>query len=236
MIYFNDKGLETIAPVKIDDIAVSSVRLNVNARQRPIRYGSDFIRITGANRTITITFALLTNDRTIRQRQIMQIAAWADIGHIHKLTLPEYPDMYLECACTEVPSPSIKQWWENKLRLIFSTYENPYFTSIHEKSVACGTEFYCLGTAPDGPQMRIETTLSASDTRTFSDGTNSMTFGTYDGRPTGTAVIDLNRQTAYVGNTSIMQGFTFASRFIQPAPGAMTISGTGTVYWRERWI
>lgn len=237
MIYFDGKGLEAVAPLKVDDVAVSSVRLSVNARQRPVRYGSDFVRVTGASRTVTITFALLTNDRTNRQRQIMQIAAWADVGKIHKLTLPEFPNMYLECACTEVPSPSVKQWWEGKLRLIFTTYENPYFTDIYEKSASCGnTAFFVNGDAPDGPLMRIEKTLGASDAPVYSDGTNSMTFGTYTNRPTGTLVVDLNNQTADVGGTSVMQGYTYSSKFIIPKTGNMTISGSGTVYWRERWL
>lgn len=236
MIYFDGKALEDVAPLRVDDISVSPVRLNVNARQRPIRYGADFVRVTGANRTVTITFALLTNDRTTRQREMMRIAGWADVGKIHKLTLPEFPNAYLECACTEVPTVSIKQWWESKLRLIFSTYENPFFTDTHEKSVACGNPVYSIGTAPDGPLMRIEATLGASDSLTYSDGTNSMTFGTYTGRPTGDLVIDLNQQTADVGGVSIMQGYTFNSRFILPRPGEMTITGTGTVKWRERWL
>jgi phage-related protein len=166
----------------------------------------------------------------------MQITAWADVGKVHRLTIPDYPDLYLECACTEVPSLSIKQWWENKLRLTFTTYDNPYFTSIAEKSVPCGTPFFVLGSAPDGPLMRIEGTLAASTTLTYSNGTDTMVFGTYNDRPTGGFVIDLNRQTASVGNTSIMPGYTFNSRFLIPTNGEQTITGTGTIYWRERWL
>lgn len=236
MIYFNGTALESIAPVRVDDIGVSSVRLSAEARERPIVFGSDFVRMRGGNRTISITFALLTNDRTVRQRQLMRINAWADVGKVHRLTIPDYPDLYLECACTEVPSPSIKQWWENKLRLTFTTYDNPYFTSIAEKSVPCGTPFFVLGSAPDGPLMRIEGTLGASDTLTYSNGTDTMVFGTYNDRPTGSFVIDLNRQTASVGTESIMPGYTFNSRFLIPANGEQTITGTGTIYWRERWL
>ena len=71
MIYFNGTALETIAPVRVDDISVSSVRLNAEARERPVVFGSDYVRMRGGNRTVSITFAVLTNDRTIRQRQLM---------------------------------------------------------------------------------------------------------------------------------------------------------------------
>lgn len=235
MIYFNGKSLESVAPVKIVDIAVSSVRLNAEARERPIVYGADFVRMRGGNRTVQITFAVLTNDQTIRQRQIMQIAQWADVGNVHRLTVPDYPDMYLECACTEVPSPSIRQWWESRLRLTFTTFDNPYFNNTTEKSVPCGTPFFVLGSAPDGPLMRIEGDMP-SGALTFSGGGRTMSFAAYTGRPSGHFIIDLNRQTANAGAASFMKGYSFNSHFIIPANGQQTITGTGTVYWRERWL
>jgi hypothetical protein len=48
-------------------------------------------------------------------------------------------------------------------------------------------------------------------------------------------VIDLNAQTAQVGNTSIMQYYQPSGSFIIPRTGAQTITGTGTVKYRERW-
>ena len=54
--------------------------------------------------------------------------------------------------------------------------------------------------------------------------------------PAGDMVIDLNKQTAAVGTTSIMSNYSFSSKFIIPHAGNMTITGTGTVKWRERWI
>ena len=81
--------------------------------------------------------------------------------------------------------------------------------------------------------MRITRTLTgAASSQAYADGTDTMTFSTI---PAGDMVIDLNRQTAAVGNTSIMQYFALTSTFILPRTGSMTITGTGTVYWRERW-
>jgi hypothetical protein len=54
--------------------------------------------------------------------------------------------------------------------------------------------------------------------------------------PAGNLVIDLNKQTAAVSGTSIMMYFGKTSRFIQPVTGNITIAGTGTVTYRERWV
>ena len=55
MIIFNGVGLETVAPVKIEDILVSPVELSVTARDRPVRAGADFVRIKSGTRTVTIS-------------------------------------------------------------------------------------------------------------------------------------------------------------------------------------
>lgn len=231
MIVFNGAALETIAPVRIDDIKVSPIQRSVTARQRPVQPGADFVRVTEGSRTVTITFALLTNDANIRARQLESISEWARSDTEGWLRLPSRPGMMLQCICTEFPAPSARQWWENKLRIVFTTYENPYWTDIAEKSAACGTAFTAMGSAP--PLMRIERTLSAAaSNQSYSDGTNTATFSTI---PAGDLVLDLNRQTAAVGNTSIMQYYAFGGSFPIPKVGSQTITGTGTVKWRERW-
>lgn len=231
MIYFNGVALESVAPVKVEDIRVSPIQLTATARQRPIEFGSDFVRMSGGNRTIAISFALITNDLAIRQRQLMAITKWARSDEPERLELPYRDGLYLECACTRLPEPSTRQWWESKLQLVFTTFDNPYWTSIEEKSSACGSAFLVMGDAP--PIMRITRTLSsAASNQSYSDGTNTMAFSTI---PVGDMVIDLNHQTAAVGNTSIMQYYSYSSAFILPKTGTQTITGTGTVYWRERW-
>lgn len=48
-------------------------------------------------------------------------------------------------------------------------------------------------------------------------------------------VIDLENQTAYVGSSDIMQYYNVNSKFLIPRTGVQTITGTGTVKYRERW-
>ena len=82
--------------------------------------------------------------------------------------------------------------------------------------------------------MRIENTFAAAATNvSYSDGTHTMTFSEI---PAGKLVIDLENQTAAVDGVSIMDKYTFGSSFIMPYCGNNTITGTGTVFWRERWI
>lgn len=231
MIEFNGVGLESICPVKIDDIEVSPIRMNATARQRPVRWGADFVRLTGGSRTVTITFALLTMDANMRRRQMNHITAWARSDQPQKLTLPTFPGVYLECICTELPVPSMRQWFQDKMRIVFTTFDNPFWTDIAEKSAPCGTAFYVEGTAE--PLMRIERTLSsAASNQAYANGSETMSFTTI---PKGSLVIDLNKQTAAVGNTSIMQYYKLNSAFLLPRTGQQTITGTGTIKWRERW-
>ena len=231
MIYFDGKALESVAPVKIEDIRVSPIQLLPVSGQRTLRFGADFVRMSGGTRAVVISFALLTNDHEIRQKQLQAITQWARSDMPKRLTIPYYPNVYLECICTSLPEPSIRQWWESRLTLTFTAFDNPYWTSIEEKSAACGTAFYVNGDAP--PLMQIRNTFaSAASNQSYSDGTNTMTFSSIQA---GDMVIDLNRQTAAVGSASIMQYYSYASHFIEPKIGVQTISGTGNVYWRERW-
>lgn len=231
MIVFNGVSLESVANVKIDDIRVSPIKLNPVARGRAIRFGSEFVRMGGGERTVTITFALLDRNEINRHAAIMAISQWAKTDAEYRLELPTEPNRYLMCVCTSKPEPSTRQWWESKLRLAFTCYDNPYWTSKNEKSVSCGTSFNVLGDAP--PIMTITRTLtSTASNQTYSNGSQSMTFTTI---PSGTMTIDLNNQTAKVGSSSIMQYYNASGRFIIPKTGTQTISGTGTVKYKERW-
>ena len=230
MIYFHNTALESIAPVMIEDIRVGPIIQTPVARDRPINAGQTFIRAHEVTRSVGITFAIMEQNPDIRQRYIEAITDWALTDAPAAMQLPNHANKLLDVICTGLPEPSTRQWWESRLNLNFTAYD-PYFYSITEKSAACGSAFVVLGNAP--PKMRIERTLSSSASNAqYSDGTNTMKFSTI---PAGNLVIDLNKQTAAVGSTSIMQYYSFDSSFIIPAVGTHTITGTGTVIWRERW-
>ena len=231
MIVFDGITLESVAPVKIEDIRVSPIKYNPVVRPRAIRFVADFVRMGGGERTVSVTFSLPVMNNVVRNEYLMNIRQWAKSDKEYRMELPVDPLRYLTCVCTAKPEPSTRQWWENKLRLVFTCYENPYWTSKGEKTVACGTQFVALGDAPPLTQIKRALNSSASN-QSYSDGTNTMTFSTI---PAGNLVIDLNNQTAAVGNTDIMQYYQPSGSFIIPKAGVQTITGTGTVYFRERW-
>ena len=231
MIYFNNVALEGIAPVKVEDVRPSPIPLNVTARQRPILWGADFVRVTGGSRTVAITFGVLEQNTDARQAYLDAISRWAGDG-IGRLEIPGHEGLYLECLCTQRPEPSTRQWWESKLRLVFTTYENPFFTSKVEKTAACGSPFYVDGTAP--PLMTIKNTFSAAGAASWSDGTDTVAFSSIGA---GAFVLDLNRQTAALDGASVMQNYDYlTSRFLIPRAGQQTITGAGTIHYVERWI
>lgn len=232
VIIYDGVALEDVAPVMVEDVRVSAIPMTVTARQRPVNWGADYVRITGGSRTVAVTFALLTQDKEQRAESLSQITRWARKDEPKKLYLPWLTGKYLECICTALPDPSARQWWESKLRLTFTTYDNPYWTSDALKTASCGnTPFSVMGDAP--PLMQITRTLSsAASEQAYTSGGISMTFSTI---PAGDMVIDLNRQTAAVNGSSIMSSYEFGSHFIRPRTGTQTITGTGTVSWRERW-
>lgn len=229
MILFDGIDIQSVAGVKIEDIRVSAITYSPLVRSRAASRGSVFILNRPASRTVTITFALLKQDRNARQAAIDAINEWAKTDHEYKLELEGHPDHYLMAVCTEKPSPSLRQWWESKLRLVFSCFENPFWIDKVEKTATCGTAFTVLGDA--APIMRIERTLSASASdQSYSLDGRTMTFSTI---PAGNLVIDIENQLAAVGTTDIMQYYTITSRFILPRTGTQTITGTGTIKYRE---
>lgn len=231
MINFNGVNLEDIAPVKIKDIQVSPISISPVANQR-IGLGQDFVRMTGGQRTITITFALLDEDIDDRFNVLEDIKNWATPFEDHPLVLPMFPESHFDVRCTKYPEPSYRQWWESKLKLVFTTFENPYLTSNDEISANAGEALTIGGTAP--PLIRIERNVSSGiANQTYACNGKSMFFSQI---PAGKMTIDLNMQTAEVSGASIMKYFGKTSRFIEPVNGNMTITGIGTIIYRERWI
>lgn len=230
MIYFNNVALENIAPVKIEDIRVSPIIQSPVARDRALLAGAQFIRAHEGTRTVNITFSILEQNYATRQGYIEAVTAWALSDEPKPMELPYHTDKLLDVICTQLPEPSTRQWWEARLNLTFTAFD-PYFYDKTEKSKACGTAFTVAGNAP--PWMKIVNTFaSTASTVSYSDGTDTMTF---DEIPAGDMEIDLNRQTAAVDGDSIMGAYGITSHFLIPRVGTQTITGTGTVKWRERW-
>ena len=233
MIIFNGIDLTETYPVKIEDIVVSPIQLNPVSRPRAIQFGSEFVRMGGSTRTVTLSFALLEIDLATREQTIQDLRDWARTDKEYTLELPQFSNRHLECVCTQFPDHSYRKWWENKLKIVFTCFNNPYWTSNDAVEVPCGTRFSVGGGAQ--PLMTIERSGTTKLTnQTYTNGSASMTFTQI---PAGSLVIDLNRQTAAIGKSSIMQYYSPTSTWIVPKVGAnQYINGVGTVKYRERWV
>lgn len=233
MIIFNGVDLTETLPVKIEDIVVSPIELKPVARERVIQFGAEFVRIGGGTRNVVVTFALLDIDTSEREAFMQDLRNWASIGAEYTLELPQFTNRHLECAVTMLPDHSYRKWWENKLRIQFTCFNNPFWTSNELIETPCGTSFSIGGSAQ--PLITIErNSVTPLTNQTYSNGIASMTFTTI---PAGKLVIDLNRQTAAIGNTSIMRYYTPTSTWIVPKIGAnQRINGSGVVKYRERWV
>lgn len=232
MIIYDGADLgELDANIMIEDIRVGPIEYNPVARARAINAGSEFVRMRRGTRTVTVTFALLKENRDERSRAIAAISDWAKTDGEHDLWVPHFEKRFLKAVCTAKPEPSYRQWWESKLRLVFTCFSDPYWNAKEEQRARCGQMFIVEGSAP--PLMRITRTLSsAASNQTYSNGQESMTFRTI---PAGEMEIDLNQQTAKVSGVSIMANYLVDSRFLIPRTGGQTITGEGYVYYRERW-
>jgi predicted phage tail component-like protein len=228
MIQFNGIAMDGAANVRLTDIVVSPMQVRETVRERTLRSGADFVRVTGGTRTVTVSFVLLDQDRTRRQEALLAVNAWACSDTPGRIVLHDHPGRYLTRICTSYPEPSLRQWW-GTMQIVWTCYD-PYWYAMQEKTVPCGTAFRALGSA--APYVRITDTVETAGSRTYSDGTNTMTFSDV---PAGALEIDLERQTAAVDGASIMQGFAFTSAFLPPRR-EMTITGSGTVHYRERWV
>lgn len=233
MIKFNGVDMTETFPVMIEDIMVSPIQLNPIARQRAMQWGADFVRTNGGTRTVTISFALLEIDPAIRESTLQDIRDWCNTPGETTLELPEFENRHLECIATQLPDHSYRKWWENKLKIQFTCFNNPYWTSNELIETPCGTLFSIGGSAP--PLVTI-TRRSVTPVQNVTYATNgaSMTFSMI---PAGNMVIDLNRQTAAIGKTSIMRYYLPTSTWITPQVGAsQRITGSGVVGYRERWV
>lgn len=232
MLLFDGVALESVAPVRIDDIVVSPVTQAATVVDRAVLSGADFVRIRGKTRTITITFAILTNDMANRATYMQAVRRWAAQGQPCQMMLPDRIGQYIMAVCTTPPSLSLRKWWEVD-KMVFTSYE-PFFEATGENSSPCGTPFMVNGSAE--PRMQIRATLTQALTSPSWVWNGKKTIFLSGTVGPGTLVIDLTRQVITLNGQSIMASYIFPnSDFFAPQIGYNNITGAGRVYWRERW-
>ena len=234
MITFDGVSIGSVANVMIDDIIVSPIQYDDLTRQRAIQGGSVFVRSRAGTRTVAITFALLDENMVSRQEALLALSQWAKTDQEYKLELPGHPEHYLMAVCTAKPEPSLRQWWEAKLMLVFTCYSNPYWTSKTTKRIAGESTqktIYIQGDAP--PIVSIWRRNTSTFVRSFTIDDQTISFN--DNLPQGDLYIYLNNQTATVNAVSAMQYFDPTSTFPIPHAGSQTITGQAYFDYVERW-
>lgn len=238
MITYNGISITDVAPVDIADIVVGTVKRSAVTRQRPIRPGAEFVRITDQTRTVNITLADRTNDEETRLDEIDAINAWAASAEPGKLILPYRGGKYLNAICTQYIEPSYRQWWETKLKLTFTCFD-PYFYDPVEKQVDShigGATITLTGSAE--PTMRITQYLDASSAQSLTWTVNGVTTTISGTIPAGAYTLDVNKQTVTnMEGESVSSLLTLASRF-PTFSKSMTVytNVDSTIFWRERYV
>ena len=229
---FDDIDLCTVAPVKVVDIAVGQVKQNVITSPRPLRPGQTYVRATYASRVISVQFALLISTAIEREEALQAIRAWAHPGTPGELTVDSRPGQAITAVCTGLPEASMRQWWEDKLKVTFTAYE-PLFYDQAERTAASGVSVYVIGNAP--PQAYLTASVSeGNQTLTITDGTRTMTLKGQMSE--GEVHVDLEHQTvrhSVDGDLSAL--LTLTSRYPEVHAGENTITGA-TLHYRPRWL
>lgn len=143
MLLFNGVAFEDVAAVNIVDVVVSPITQAVTAVDRAVVPGADFVRIRGKTRTITVTFALLDQDRDARCESMEAIRRWAASDKPQRLMLPDRIGQYIDAICTTFPQLSIREWWEVG-QMVFTSYE-PFLPARRRTAAHAAPRSWCTG-------------------------------------------------------------------------------------------
>lgn len=230
MLSFNGVDITSIAPVEILNVTIGGVKITNDTKERPDTDGSYFVRRRAQEREVTIAFTLPVDTYSTRDAYADAVIAWCKSVQPASLIIPNRSGAHLLAVCTEYPNFSERDFGE-ELEMKFTAYDAGWISDT-EKSSACGTPFTVLKT--EAPTARIERTLAAQADVTYTlDGVKTFTLA---GVSAGLLVIDLNRKTATLNGSSVLDKLPLANDIFDLPIGAHTIAGTGTVYWRERWL
>lgn len=232
MVLFNGVALESVAPIKVQDIVVSPIAQKVTTIDRATQPGAYFVRVRGTTRTVTISFAVITQVRPTRERHIQAVRRWAESDKPGLLLLPDRVGQYLSAVCTAYPQSNVRAWWDVPT-LTFTAYD-PFFLDAAENVAPCGQGFMAGGSAT--PHMEIRAQLaSATQNPSWTDHLGNRISLSGSVGP-GLVVIDLEAQTVTENGASIMSQYVWPESTFFPARlGYNRITGPGNVYWRERW-
>ena len=230
MLSFNGVDITSIAPVEILNVTVGGVKITNDTKERPDTDGSYFVRRRAQEREVTIAFTLPVDTYSTRDAYADAVIAWCKSTQPAALIIPNRAGAHLLAVCTKYPDFSERDFGE-ELEMTFTAYD-ACWVSDTEKTAACGSAFTVLKTEPPAAQIKRTLTVQSDVTYTL-DGVKTFTLA---GVGAGLLVIDMIKKTATLNGSSVLDKLPLANDIFDLPIGTHTIAGTGTVYWRERWL
>ncbi len=232
MVNFNGVDLTDIAPAEIGYVEIQNPKIDTTSVDRPQRNGSYFVRRRVKERKIVVTFTLFDDSMEQRDRYAAAVRAWCSTNAPAPLYLPHHDGEYLMAVCTDVPDFNTLERWET-LKMTFTAFD-PEWISGAEMAAACGAPFLVGGSEPPLIQLKhtvIETLDGISWTLD-----ELHTFSLAGAVTPGEIIVDFNRKTITLDGLSVMDQFPLTQDIPDILPGVHTITGSGKLCWRERWI
>jgi len=232
MVRLNGIALESIAPIKRNTVFVSPPKIKTEWFDWPISNGAQYIRSRFDVREIRIDIYLAISNTEQRLHYINLINTWATYSTPQALEFPSMPGKYIMAKVSKLPGPSTREWWE-KLTLEF-TAGDPFFLDYDYLVAPCGIPFEIYGNGAASAYIQDVEATSTTDPEWELDSDKTIALdGTF---AAGTFKVDLDSKKVYLDDVSQMQYVTLQSRFFELEPGIHTIAGSGTIFYKQRWL
>lgn len=234
MVEFDGVQIESVAPVKLDDVFISAPSVELTTQSVPLMDGVRFVRSKRGTRTVTVPFAVMEDNEEIRRNHIKAVTEWATSKGLCTLRTSQEKNGYLLAVCSQLPDESSKKFWDI-MTLAFVAVDPCYIENTeHSQNVTAAVNL----TGKEAPMIRIEQTVSSVLTNpTWRCGETHITLSRVTA---GRLIIDLYSQTITLNGESIMEQMTIDSDFFEMSKENNKIICTngagGVLYWRKRWV
>lgn len=232
MVRLNGLAIEDFAPILRETIEIDTPKIIDKWEDKAISHGAHFVRTKYGLRKIKVNLYLLIVSPEQRADYVNAVCRWANYTEPKVLELPNKPGRYINALVSSLPSASTREWWE-KLSIEF-TAGDPFFYDTDYRTAPCGVPFEIGGDGPASAYIQRISATSVTDPSWELDGDKTIELdGTFDA---GTMKADLDLKKVYLDDVSQMQYLTLQSRFFDLDPGVHTIVGSGTVFYKQRWL
>jgi predicted phage tail component-like protein len=229
MVKLNGIDIESVAPVIRNTITVSSPSVDVTWQENAIAHGARFVRKQYKPRKIDIDLYLPVENAEDRAKYINLLNNWACYDEPVALEIPSRPGQYIMAIASKLPGTNTREWW-GKFSIEF-TCGDPFFLDMDYLAIPCGLAF---GVAGEGiASAYIQSTGSQTDPEWELDGGLAVAL---DGTFNGDLKVDLDENIVTLDCVSQMEYLTLASRFFDIARGVHVITGSGTLFYKQRWL